>query len=270
MIVTIAISNQVGYFFTRSLYERATRGKQMPIIKDTIPAPCEAIIAANIMATDVVTLQNVDTVQNVLKACLTSHHGFPVLNSRGNVVGLIPKNYALTLIKSRAFYRQDGVVADVDRESFENKSILGDRSLAGGSVIDSAVKYERTAEQTPFQVKRKKTLVQFSNLEDADKYPETPAQLVVPWRAFCRDFWSRDLAVTPEIKAVCQYYENYMIDFRPYLIESPVTVFTTDSLHNCVQLTRNMYLRHLVVINPLDGSLQGIITRQDMFQWLDL
>jgi H+/Cl- antiporter ClcA len=45
MIITIAVSNQVGYFFTRSLYERATRGKQMPIIKDSIPPPCEAIIA---------------------------------------------------------------------------------------------------------------------------------------------------------------------------------------------------------------------------------
>lgn len=110
MIVTIAISNQVGYFFTRSLYERATRGKQMPIIKDTIPPPCEAVIASNIMKTDVVTLQNVDSVQNILKVCLTSHHAFPVLNSRGNVVGLMPKNYVLTLIKSRAFYRQDGVV----------------------------------------------------------------------------------------------------------------------------------------------------------------
>lgn len=27
MIISIAVSNQTGYFFTRSLYERATRGK---------------------------------------------------------------------------------------------------------------------------------------------------------------------------------------------------------------------------------------------------
>lgn len=56
MIITIAIANQVGYFFTRSLYERATRGKQMPMIKDMIPPPCEAIIASQIMSKKVITL----------------------------------------------------------------------------------------------------------------------------------------------------------------------------------------------------------------------
>ena len=34
MMITIGISNYTGYLFTRSLYERAIRGKQMPVIKD--------------------------------------------------------------------------------------------------------------------------------------------------------------------------------------------------------------------------------------------
>ena len=83
---------------------------------------------------------------------------------------------------------------------------------------------------------RKKTFTEYSNQEDAEKFPETPYPLILPWKHFCRDFWSNDLKVTREIKAVCEYYENYMVDFRPYLIESPVTVFTTDSLKNCVEL----------------------------------
>jgi len=33
----ILVSNVVGYWFTRSLYERAIRGKQMPILIDTVP-----------------------------------------------------------------------------------------------------------------------------------------------------------------------------------------------------------------------------------------
>lgn len=41
MIITIAVANQTGYLFTRSLYERATRGKQMPIFKYYIPPPYE-------------------------------------------------------------------------------------------------------------------------------------------------------------------------------------------------------------------------------------
>lgn len=59
VMITIGISNWVGYQFTRSLYERALRGKQMPIIRDQVPAPCRNIHAENIMNKDVVTLQNV-------------------------------------------------------------------------------------------------------------------------------------------------------------------------------------------------------------------
>lgn len=56
MMITIGISNFVGYYFTRSLYERAIRGKQMPVIRDQVPPPCRNIIAENVMSKEVVTL----------------------------------------------------------------------------------------------------------------------------------------------------------------------------------------------------------------------
>ena len=37
LLLTINISNSVGYLFTRSLYERATRGKQLPILVEEAP-----------------------------------------------------------------------------------------------------------------------------------------------------------------------------------------------------------------------------------------
>ena len=37
MIITIGTANYVGYFFNRSIYERACRGKQMPILVDRVP-----------------------------------------------------------------------------------------------------------------------------------------------------------------------------------------------------------------------------------------
>lgn len=49
-----------------------------------------------------------------MEVCKTSHHGFPVLNSRGNVVGIMPKNYLLTLINGRDFYRMDGQIEEDD------------------------------------------------------------------------------------------------------------------------------------------------------------
>jgi CBS domain-containing protein len=179
------------------------------------------------------------------------------------MVGLIPKNYILTLLEHRAFYRADGLVEEVD-EVYNIQDMNRSTDLHNRT---SSIGYKKTE---TFAMKKKKTFTEFSNQEDAEKFPETPHQLILPWRHFGRDFWSKDKKVTREVKSVCEYYENYMVDLRPYLIESPVTVFTTDSLKNCVELMRNMYLRHLIVISPVDGSLQGIITRQDLFLWLDL
>ena len=62
MLVTIFISNQVGYLFTRSLYERATRGKQMPILVENVPEATEDVTAKNIMSGGVVFLRAVDKV----------------------------------------------------------------------------------------------------------------------------------------------------------------------------------------------------------------
>lgn len=43
IVFTIMIANLTGYQFTRGLYERAIRGKQIPILVDTIPDPCKNI-----------------------------------------------------------------------------------------------------------------------------------------------------------------------------------------------------------------------------------
>ena len=67
IIFTILISNQVGYRFTRSLYQRATRTKQMPILSDKIPAPCKFLKAGDLMQSDITSLKMIDTVQNIVK-----------------------------------------------------------------------------------------------------------------------------------------------------------------------------------------------------------
>lgn len=68
IMITITVSNYIAYFFTRSLYERAIRGKQMPLIRDWIPGPCQKLVAENIMCKQVVTLQNVCKLSDVKKS----------------------------------------------------------------------------------------------------------------------------------------------------------------------------------------------------------
>ena len=76
----------------------------MPILGSHVPKKCEHITAQKIMSKELNTLLNVDTVQNVLTAIDSTHHSFPVLNHLGNVVGIIPRNFIITLLENRGFY----------------------------------------------------------------------------------------------------------------------------------------------------------------------
>jgi CBS-domain-containing membrane protein len=52
-------------------------------------------------------LNNVDTVSNIMTALKTKHHTFPILNVHGNIVGLMPRNFIMVLLKNQAFYNHD-------------------------------------------------------------------------------------------------------------------------------------------------------------------
>ena len=115
IIFTIIISNQTGYKFTRSLYQRATRGKQMPIITDRIPAPCKNLKAGDVMAAKPVTLRSCETMENIQDALKTNHHAFPIVNKKGNLIGMIPRNFVIILIKNEAFYATTELPNDINR-----------------------------------------------------------------------------------------------------------------------------------------------------------
>jgi len=54
------------------------------------------------------------------------------------------------------------------------------------------------------------------------------------------------------------------------MIDNPYKVVTTDYLTKVVDVFRKMDLRHLLVVNPDNGKLKGIITRKDIFRWMEL
>lgn len=56
IMVAITVSNYVAYMFTRSLYERALRAKQMPVIKDRVPPPCSNLTANDLCCKELVTV----------------------------------------------------------------------------------------------------------------------------------------------------------------------------------------------------------------------
>ena len=120
-----------------------------------------------------------------------------------------------------------------------------------------------------FLVERRQTTIDFMGDFD-EEFPPSPEDCILPWQAFTRDFWSMDKVFLPQDMQACDTYADRLIDLRPYMIENPYTVFTTDKLEKCVSIFRKMHLRHLVVIHQSTGALQGIITRKDLFKFLDL
>jgi CBS domain-containing protein len=52
-----------------------------------------------------------------------------------------------------------------------------------------------------------------------------------------------------------------MIDLRPYMIEEPYTVYTTDKLPKVLDMFRHFHLRALPVINPNYGKIVAVLTR---------
>lgn len=71
----------------------------MPIIKNNVPPSCKYVRAEKIMNANVTSLRCVESVKKIYDAIKKSHHGFPILNYKGQVIGLIPKKFVLILIE---------------------------------------------------------------------------------------------------------------------------------------------------------------------------
>ena len=102
---------------------------------------------------------------------------------------------------------------------------------------------------------------------DFTELPESVNNL--DWRCFNTDFKSTDHKFM-EVASICAKNQNERIDLRPYMIESPFVCFTTDRMQKVLDIYRHNQLRQICVINPIDGSLQGVISREDLFSYMHL
>jgi predicted transcriptional regulator len=61
----------------------------------------------------------IETVENILGALEnTVYNGFPVVNSKGRLIGLINRNTLITLVNKCCFYCQDDEQDNYHQESF--------------------------------------------------------------------------------------------------------------------------------------------------------
>ena len=75
------------------------------------------------MCKDLVCLSNVSKLSEILTAISTKHHAFPVLNSKGNFVGLIPRNFLLILLQERHFYGSN-IDSMTEKEEYTSSKVM--------------------------------------------------------------------------------------------------------------------------------------------------
>ena len=107
--------------------------------------------------------------------------------------------------------------------------------------------------------------------DEEDVLASMRGSLRLKWFDFNVDFHSS----LPDIKDrryedIAKNYGEMTIDLRPYMQPRPFTVFQFDNLQKCLDQFRLMNLRQLPVLSEDDGSVVGIITRQDIFAFMSV
>jgi CBS-domain-containing membrane protein len=100
MMLTVLVSGGVGRIFNRSIYERALRAKQIPLLRNHVPKSQEETTAYQIMASPVLAVECIISVEFLVDILQKPFSSYPVLNSSGNIVGVITKNSLIVLIEN--------------------------------------------------------------------------------------------------------------------------------------------------------------------------
>ena len=104
MTIAIFVARVVGNMITNSLYDRALRAKNMCFLRSEAPKQTKDLLASVVMSKDCVTIPTIANMAACKKALESGHCGFPVVNTAGKLVGLIPKNFLVKILRKKAFY----------------------------------------------------------------------------------------------------------------------------------------------------------------------
>jgi hypothetical protein len=100
VVLTILVSSGVGHLFNPSLYERALRMKNLPLLRNHVPKSQTEVTAYQIMSTLVLTVEGIVSVEYLVDILQKPFSQYPVMNSAGNIVGMMPKNFLIVMIEN--------------------------------------------------------------------------------------------------------------------------------------------------------------------------
>ena len=93
---------------------------------------------------------------------------------------------------------------------------------------------------------------------------------MLPWTEFTHDIDSSEADATHVLENVIEECFEEWLDLRPYMIEEPEQVFIFDYFYKVLDRFRLHHCRHMMVVDPSNGALKGVITRKDIFAYMGL
>lgn len=95
--------------FNRGLFQYGLRGKQLPYLRNHLPKDKREIRIREIvkdLQLDVV--ESVCSVRRISEVLKATYNTFPVVNSSGKLIGLMPKNFLIVILENHRFYECKG------------------------------------------------------------------------------------------------------------------------------------------------------------------
>jgi len=132
------------------------------------------------MSKELVTLPSIANMDACKKALQTDHNNFPVLNTAGKLVGLIPKSFVIKIIEKKAFYDKERT----DRSGMVEEDKLNE-ILADNNGTEPLIDTNDGSPQGDSQLHG-------LTYDENNGFPRTPHNDTVDWREFSCDIFSTD------------------------------------------------------------------------------
>lgn len=255
MIIAVFLSKMTGDFLTNSLYDREIREANIPVLVGTCPRQSKNKKAMEIMAKSPITVTTIAEMRQIQIALDSPHHAFPVLNTAGHLVGLVPKIILLKLTEQKCWYETERASMAVRERSREQKM----QDVENAQTLLEKLK-----------IINQETDKYDSNFDEQEGFPATRQDKLIHKQQFNSKIDGQDPDCERVLNDICDHYPDEMIDLRPYMWEYPYTVTVHDTVEKCLNIFLMNHLRHLCVVNPVDGACVGIITRKDLFAFVDI
>jgi CBS domain-containing protein len=123
MLLAVICSKGVGDMLNGSLYVQVLSLKEMPLVSNKISKRALDYTCKEVMESDVVSVNHSEKVRDLfdkLKGC--KHNGFPVINERRKVIGMISRNHLVVILKNKFFRENPAPSAlSLSESSFKQK-----------------------------------------------------------------------------------------------------------------------------------------------------